>query len=336
MNKAVIQHKNGKLARVCEIQSDGKVYSTPTYFPSLSSTKTRFSLTELFYLLKYNKYPRLLLSAYDIDKLEEKEKIKQSIAEFRKHGILFLDSGVFESDNRGDKSWDLKSYKSVVSQMPTDIFTAFDILPYLEKFQGDEDYTKKVFQSAIESSAFCNGNVFLPILHGKSIDHLLAVTSNFIRNYSGLCSGIAVSERDCGKSIIERAETLSEIRHILDIIDDRYILHVLGCGNPVSMLVYSYCGSDSFDSLDWIDHILDPGDNTIKDFSHLDLINCKCRICTNPKLDKSAYLERALLHNLQYYHEFVIQTQNMIRYDNLRSFLKTILGEEILETIDKF
>ena len=259
MNKAVIQHKNGKLARVCEIQSDGKVYSTPTYFPSLSSTKTRFSLTELFYLLKYNKYPRLLLSAYDIDKLEEKEKIKQSIAEFRKHGILFLDSGVFESDNRGDKSWDLKSYKSVVSQMPTDIFTAFDILPYLEKFQGDEDYTKKVFQSAIESSAFCNGNVFLPILHGKSIDHLLAVTSNFIRNYSGLCSGIAVSERDCGKSIIERAETLSEIRHILDIIDDRYILHVLGCGNPVSMLVYSYCGSDSFDSLDWIDHILDPG-----------------------------------------------------------------------------
>ena len=94
MNKATIQHKSEKLSRVCEIKFDGKVFSTPTYFPSLSSTKTRFSLTELFYLLKYNKYPRLLLSAFDIDKLSEKEKIKQSIAEFRKQGILFLDSGV--------------------------------------------------------------------------------------------------------------------------------------------------------------------------------------------------------------------------------------------------
>ena len=243
---------------------------------------------------------------------------------------------MFESDNRDDAGWDLKSYKSVVSQFPTDIFTAFDILPYSERFKNDEDYNQNVFQCAVESSVFCNGNFFLPIVHGKSVDYLLALTDNLIHSYPGLCSGIAVSERDCGKGILERAETLSEIRHILDSIDERFVLHVLGCGNPVSMLAYSYCGADSFDSLDWIDHILDPGDNTIKDFSHLDLINCKSRICSSPKLDKSAYLERALLHNLQYYHEFVINFQNMIRYNNLRSFLKTIIGEEMIVKLDKF
>ena len=118
-----------------------------------------------------------------------------------------------------------------------------------------KQYQENVVQAAVESSAFCGGNIFLPILHGKSVDHQLALVSDFIDEYSSLCCGIAVSERDCGKGILERAETLTEIRHILDKSDERFLLHVLGCGNPISMLIYAYCGSDSFDSLDWIEHI---------------------------------------------------------------------------------
>lgn len=340
--KTAIIQESAKLSRVAEIRLQGKTLSTPTYFPAISSYGIKIPLSYLFYLPVNYSYPRILVSAYDIFHSDEREKkalfsgIRKydRIGRQRKKGFVFLDSGIYESSWYGDLHWNIDSYKTLVSKVKFDFYSSFDVLPKGRNKKCDKRFIEQTFANIVASRAFSNKGQLVAILHGRTPDHLISMVEEFVGTHPDLCEAVAVPERDCGKSILERAETIVEVRKILNDNDNRNLLHVLGCGDPVSILLYSFCGADFFDSLDWYEHVINRDTLSVMDISQLDLLNCECKACT--LCANGNYEDRALLHNLYFYQKFMEEIQSLIRNNGISLFLSQRIGRSIVEKIDQF
>ena len=334
MVKGRVIHRSEKSSRVLEIELNGKILSTPTYFPAISSYGVKPPFSDLLYLLHYHKYPRVLVSAYDLFHMKrgQKRKVSSLMKKFSGKGFIFMDSGLFESSWRDDEKWDVDSYRSILSKGDFDLYTSFDI------YRNDriyEDFKQRTFDNILESSVSLNNVAFFAVVHESSPANLLRLIGEYLEEHAAVSSNIAIAERDTGKSILERAKTILEIRKRLDDYDGRNILHVLGCGNPYSMLLYSFCGADTFDSLDWLRFVANPNDySCLHDFAYLDFLNCKCRVCAEMPYGNSHYLERVLLHNLLFYQNFVMQIQSLIRDNNLKAYLKRHIRSEIMKHLE--
>ena len=335
MREPNIIHESQKLSRVLEIRLQGKVLSTPTYFPAISSYGVKPPFHELLYLLKFHRYPRVLVSAYDLHHLRGKRR-KEALSllkSYRKEGFLFMDSGLFESWGKDDKGWNMKSYKSILPQLEFDLYSSFDV--YRTGRKSYKEFKEGTYRNLLESSVFLDDTAFFAILHESSPSRLVKLANELVEEHSDLCRNIAVAERDIGKSLLERAETIVALRRILQD-NGCYLLHILGCGNPLSMLVYSYCGADTFDSVDWVRLSIDHNDYSIHDFAHLELLKCECKVCSERPYARAQYLEKLLLHNLMFYQNFVIQLQSLIRNDNLEAYLSEHVGAETKDQINEY
>lgn len=340
MDKPSVVHKSEKLSRVLEVTINDKRFLTPTYFPAISSYGVKFQFQDLLNLLNRAnvRYPRLLVSAYDLYYMEEdeKEKALSLIEEYGNHGLLFLDSGLFEGSRKNSKPWNMRFYKSITSRAKFDLYSSFDV--YRRDFKYYKDFKKNTYNNIIKSSVHLNNVVFFAILHHESSPtQLVDLVKDFVEKHPNLCKRIAIAERDLGKSIEERVETVVAIRRILNDNDFQNLLHLLGCGNPKAMLLYSYCGVDSFDSLDWLKFVIGPDDYSINDFAHLGLLDCTCSVCTRLRYKNRGqeYLKKALLHNLLFYQNFVKHIQSLIQNDLLKSYLSTNLEEKIMNRIEE-
>jgi queuine/archaeosine tRNA-ribosyltransferase len=327
-------HQSKELSRVLRISTKGKQLTTPTYFPAVSGAEFGTRSHELISLVMNSSYPRLLISAYDYSKIGGKDKKKligESSHYLRNGGFIMLDSGVFESYWKDDNSWSFKTYQRVIPTIESDFYFAYDILPERSN-KSDTEYFKSVTSHARRSASLRRNDVCTPILHGANPKKLLALVRQFIHEYPQLCSFMAIPERECGNNLSERAATISEIRRAMDSENlQQSLLHVLGCGNPISMATYVYCGADTFDSVDWNKILIEPVELRIYDISQTDLLRCKCQICQKMR---DVPLARALMHNLLFYQEFVLQLQRMIRDGTLRDFLLQFIGEENLKKIE--
>jgi len=333
MNLSHIIHESKELSRVTEVSINRKMLVTPTYFPAVSSYGVKYSFHALVSLLIAYSYPRLLLSTYDLHFLkdEEKKRLLQDISEYWKKGcFVFLDSGVYESSWKVNLDWTYDLYKASISQVDFDFYSNFDVLPYPKN--KSEKFVDKTFQSILASYSLSNGLGFVPILHGLNPDQLVSVVAKFVKIHPHLCDIIAVAERDCGKGLVEKARTVIKIRRLLNDSNRRRILHILGCGNPISLILFSYYGADMFDSLDWIKCVIDRDRLAINDFSHLDLIDCDCSICSGVKRD---YTEKALLHNLLFYQDYMLQIQVLIRRNEIFEFIVEHIGKDLLKRIER-
>jgi tRNA-guanine family transglycosylase len=142
-----------------------------------------------------------------------------------------------------------------------------------------------------------------------------------------------VPERDCGESIVEKAHTVHEIRKLLDSGEkspDSRMLHLLGCGDPLSMLLFVYAGASSFDSLDWLKYCADPDQLLLHNFSHLELLNCDCMVCA--RKDKQ-YIEKVFLHNLLFYQNYVLRIQELIKENSIGKLLEGYFSKTALDKV---
>lgn len=332
MSLSNVIYVSKELSRVAEVSINRKTLITPTYFPAVSSYGVKYSFGNLVNLLTAYSYPRLLISTYDLHFLttEEREQLLPEISEYwKKGGFVFLDSGVYESFWKADPEWTYESYKTSISQIDFDFYSSFDVLPRPEN--GVEKFEKKTFESVLASHSLSNEHGFVPILHGSNPDQLVFLLSRFVGMHPHLCDIVAVPERDCGKDIVERARTIMKIRRVLDKDNCGRILHILGCGNPISLVLFSYYGANMFDSLDWIKGVVDRKRLALTDFSQLELIDCDCSICVGKQ---RGYIEKALLHNLLFYQDFMLQIQSLIRKDQIFDFVCKYVRKDILTEID--
>jgi len=331
-----------------QVTLEGRILSTPTFFPAISSYGIKLPLSYLIYLLANYSYRRVLFHAYDIfhAKEQEKKRLFSSIKKFNKivrsrnKGFLFLDSGIYESSWYNNLSWDRNSYRDLISKVKFDFYSSFDILPKGSSRKNDKKFMKQTFENITASRALSNKGELAAILHGRSPDHLIAMIEQFVSTHPEICRIIAVPERDCGEGILERAQTIVEVRKILDKNDDTSLLHILGCGNPLSILLYSFCGADIFDSLDWYEHVINQDTLTINDFSHLELFDCQCEACAflakRTRPIKGQYMDKVLLHNLFFYQDYMKKIQTLIRNDGISTFLGQRVGKDIVEKIKRF
>jgi tRNA-guanine family transglycosylase len=241
-----------------------------------------------------------------------------------------IDSGGYESIWKNDQDWVFDLYQKSVTGAKADFFFGFDAIPG----RSESDDTKK-YESAlidtISSKKIRDAGEFIPILHGSSPKQLLSFLTYFMNKHSDMTRIVAVTERDCGSGLFEKAKTIASVRKILDQGDKNTILHLLGCGSPSSLALYSHFGVDSFDSLDWLKFTLDENDWVGRDFSYLDVLKCECSACRGSKRN---YVERTLLHNLSFYQEFMLRIQSWITNGSLSTILNKRLGfdpEEIIQ-----
>ena len=304
--------KGDNSARLCQILHAGKVLSTPTYFPAISSAKSRFPFYDLLVFLAAHEYPRILISSYDLSKLggDEKEETEKLLTSYIENGnFLFLDSGGYESYWLRDLKWSFDLYRAVVERINFDFYTSYDYL-----FDGKENDAVKGSAFWIEESKkIARNKVFIPIIHGNASQNILNAIENFLNSYEDPKQIVAIPERDCGVLLSERAKMILKARNILNEYDERIILHILGCGNPISMGIYSYCGADSFDSIDWMRIFIDRHTLGIYSHSNSELVKCNCKICTK---SFDPYM-KIFLHNLVFYQEFTLHLQKMIQKGTL-------------------
>jgi hypothetical protein len=120
---------------------------------------------------------------------------------------------------------------------------------------------------------------------------------------------IAMPERELGQGIIEKAETIWKIRKALNETGQYYPIHLLGTGNPLSILIYVLCGSDSFDGVEWFQTTVDHNTGLLYHFQQRELFGQQSEFCSKPELP---YIQATLAHNLLFYRKWMEQIQTSL------------------------
>ena len=329
LNTKII-HKGNFSSRIIQIEINKKKIITPVFFPSISSATNRLQLTSLIQICAENKYPRLLVSAYDL--YDERNGIKSTyniLKQFQKSNILFLDSGTFEKYWLNNNEWNFTKYTEVIKKFKCDFFASFDPFPLLK--QDEKDISKVSQEFNMKSSTLQHNNQCVRIAHGNTSKQLCSVVSNLIKHNK--CPILAISERECGATLLDQIQTIQKIRKLVDAVDDSILIHILGCSSPISIALFSLAGADMFDSTSWSRYIIDPKSLKYLDIHHMGILSCKCDICRSYK---SNTIQQSLMHNLLFYQTFLLELRNVIISNNIEDFLSKYLEQKTLSKIVSF
>ena len=318
-----------KNARILEVRFEDKKFMTPTYFPSISSVATKKQILLLAKFFTKENYPRLLISAYDLNGIKnDKKRIIKILKEYIKKNTLFIDSGTYESYWLNDPNWNFCKYKKVIKELPTDFYASFDEIP--EPGDSLTEISSKAKNFIKKSSNISKINHCIAVLHGDTPSKLIKVVNNNVKD--GTASMYAIPERDCGKTIYDKIKTIKEIRSILSEKNPTNILHILGCGNPLSMMLFTFAGADSFDSIGWSRWIINPKTLQFMDLNHIELIKCGCKICRRNIIDITS---KAYLHNLLFYQTFTQELQLAIKNTDGLKIIKKYVDQKTFNKIVK-
>jgi len=176
-----------------------------------------------------------------------------------------------------------------------------------------------------------SGSFFLPVIHPYKDLNILMMTDKMVQNNELNFIGISISEKDLGYGLIHKIRNLKSIKKLLSKKKKTILLHMLGCGHPLNMLIYVCLGVDIFDSRSWSNSIIS-GDNLMTyPSSYLDVIDCKCETCKKDELD---YITKSLLHNVLSYERVTNSIKRWIEngevYEVLDNF---IYNEKILKEL---
>jgi queuine/archaeosine tRNA-ribosyltransferase len=141
---------------------------------------------------------------------------------------------------------------------------------------------------------------------------------------------VAVPERILGDGLFERIRTLNGVRKRLLELDNYVYIHLLGTGNPLSLLMFSIAGADSFDGLEWCQTSVDSRTGLLYHFQQRELILDDCEFCNNKELD---YTLSTLAHNLRFYRGWMTQIQECILSSSEIELAERYLGHSVVEEL---
>lgn len=243
-----------KLEEICKKRFIPKVNkainSTPKLVPSYSSVCTihykpikPMKLKDLYENTIENAPHTSLISAYDIsnEKLD-KEKIWSS-------DIVFIDSGKYESmifseNQEGENNWSMKNYMDTIKKLKPscDIcLINYDINKNLDK------------QISVANECFKNYNNYVHdfLIKPEDSNHnnwnfdKMEELSNKINSFDI----IGITEKELGDRLSQRCKNLLRFRELLD---DKKPIHIFGCLDLISVILYFFCGADIFDGTSWM------------------------------------------------------------------------------------
>lgn len=316
--------------RLFKVETNNKVMDTPFFFPAITSVKADFGIIERLELIRKVGYPGFLISAYDVHKKnkEEREGLLDALSDCTSGETLtLLDSGNYESFWNDDMEWDFQKLESVLSKASVDFCFSFDV------FWDEKKKTKQHMEETKRYIAMTAGTqksgTTIPLLH-SSPDLLPEMARELVEEMNPEIIG--VPERELGSDIFERAGTVKRIRKELDGIGRQVLLHLLGAGNPLSILAYTICGADTYDASEWCEIVIDPETCHLLHFNQREILGCNCDAC---KVGDATYPTKTMAHNLLFYKNFTEKIRESIRNDKIDRVLTSCLGSKSANKIKK-
>jgi queuine/archaeosine tRNA-ribosyltransferase len=289
----------------------GATHYAPIIIPSVSSIKTNLSVLDYLKVLVYFKHPYFLISAYDIycSDLSDQKKIFNLLKTARKQKqIIVIDSGGYESFWNDDKKWNRKKYLKVMEKVDCDFAFSFD-------------YKTKLKLGKLREEAKKISGTVVPIIHSVNSKDLINRIKEFINLTNPFM--IAIPERELGQGLIERAKNLRKINLFLKNSKSGCHIHLLGTGNPLSILIYFLSGADSFDGLEWCQTVFNNQNALTYHFQQKEIFLNK-----DPNDRKYGYVYSALIQNLVFYRYWSKQI-----IENSRKVIKRFLPKQLIQKL---
>jgi queuine/archaeosine tRNA-ribosyltransferase len=336
-------------------QSEDLVLNTrrlrhPAFIFSVSSFETQISPAKTLELLNTFPPAAVLASAYDVlgmadgstDVTPSDEVLKQLES---KNTVIFLDSGNYEA-HRFENSWWPRNpwlLKEAANRLRCDVVFSHDKLVDVPSATSanQEQLVEQVLSEVARDEKNLSGAAVSPIVHAPRLPDRSYV-SFFLPEVCFHVAKtkrpplIAVAERELGDGILERARRVRSIRRALNRLDFFQPLHILGTGNPLSMLILAFAGGDVFDGLEWCRTVVDGGTMRLHHFHHFDLFASQRSRIADELLRE--YLEnkdeiltakaKAVLHNLYFFSQFVAELQQAHQQDAYKEMFDRYLPGE--------
>lgn len=296
----------------------------PLFFPSISSVaKTKLKWTDLLKLVISFDFPQFLISAYDIYHIDNRNEFNNLFQRaIDQSQIIMLDSGIYEKTWKNDPSWTEREFKEILEKYEIHIKFNFD--DYI--FDAENSYN--LIDNIVQH--YSNYDDISIIVHSKSpelfVDTCYEIAKELKPDF------IAIPERELGFGIYEVAINISKIRMKLKSLEEYQHLHILGTGNPISILIYSLCGADSFDGLDWCQTVVDYNSATLHHWQHLDFFTNQSDYAKDKNLD---YFVRLLAHNLSFYKIWMDEIQNKLKENMLGDMIEKYISKDFYLDLEK-
>jgi len=301
----------------------------PCFFPSISSVKTNLNLLEYLRVLKAVGHPLFLLSAYDLHNSSKRETkiIKNILKDSVQSGIaVLIDSGNYESYWIRDPSWMRQSYWSCLKSCDYGLAFHFDKRLQSIRHRTVNDLADEIEDSVIKDQARASKGTVIPIIHAQS-EKLPEVSAIVATKLNPMM--IAVPERELGDGIITRALTIAKIRKTLNEQGLYYPLHLLGTGNPLSILMYAMFGADSFDGLEWCQTTVNYENALLYHFHQRELFGKQGEF---DSLD-IPYTQITLAHNLRFFSAWMKAIQECLNSGKMDDLAQRYFKQELLEVL---
>lgn len=313
--------------RSFSIETNGKSIETPFFVPAISSIKANWDISEYADLIKKIGYSTFLVSAYDIYRHEKREALTKHLLENSSKQIFFLDNGNFEASWYKDEAWNFNKFKDILDISYPDFSFSFDV--FWNKDTILRNNIKETVTSIAKTACEQKSGITIALIHSKS-EKFPEVVRKIVDNINPEI--VAIPERELGSGIFERARVIRTLRLELDKTKRTIPIHVLGAGNPISILMYTLCGADTYDALDWSSAFINPSSGQFLNFSQKDLVDCECEAC---KLRNIPYEYQVMSHNLLFYLRFMDKIRNAIKTDKINSILDEYLREKDVKQLKK-
>lgn len=262
-----------------------------------------------------------LVSAYDIAHCtdDQRPRMDTALTKSKERGaVILMDSGNYESFWKDDKDWQPSRFHEIASSSHQHLYFCYD---NQQPPSTSESIAKDVVASVIRDQKYALGTV-IPIVHGDAALLSDAARRTAEQLYPLL---LAVPERALGEGIIERTRTVKRIREALDTLEVYCPLHLLGTGNPLSIIAYALAGADSFDGLEWCQTVVDHQTGRLLHFQQWDLIRDQTEWGRCPVLP---YAQSVLMHNLDFYREFMRKLHEAMHRKDTETFIQQYATDE--------
>lgn len=315
-----------KIDREYTLGIGGTILPLPCFFPSISCIKTNLPPIEYLRLITAIKYPLFLISAYDIHHASTEDRsviddlLQRSVSDNR---IVLLDSGNYESYWRNDKTWLVEGFAKVYSSVSFHIAFCYD---NQNPSDNADEIVEDVIRSVLRSQKSTLTGAIVPIVHGQR-QLLPDVSSQLAEQLRPIL--LAIPERVLGEGVFQRAETVYKIRSALNNLDYYCPLHLLGTGDPLSILVYSACGADSFDGLEWCRTSVDYSSGQLFCFHHWDFFTDQSGI----KHYDLPYDQTVFVHNLIFYERWLKKVGVAIKEGRVTDLAASYLPNRAVEQL---
>ncbi len=311
-----------------DIYIGGTFLSLPCFFPSISTIKTNLSPLDYLKILTALNYSLFLISAYDLyhcntRKLKVIKRLLKNAVNNKQ--IVLIDSGNYESYWKNDKTWSIEKYREILKSIPYQIAFCYDVFKWDINLQG---IINKIEDEVVKSQSFSHGTI-VPILHSAK-KLFPEIITKLVDRLNPLF--IAIPERELGDGMLERATNIFEIRKELNKKSQYYPLHLLGTGNPLSILIYSICGADSFDGLEWCQTTVNHDTGLLYHFQQREFFKL------DPKLKKISdlpYTSLTLVCNLEFYNKWMNKINKAFLNNNIMEIVDSYLPNQMVALLKK-